>query len=51
MFCITEKALQRGGLVLSQFEEFLTSVCCEHSSMILMSHSHTDGLSEYTQHI
>jgi hypothetical protein len=46
-----EKALQRGGLVLSQFEEFLTSACCEHSSMILMSHSHTNGLNEYTQHI
>jgi len=43
--------LQRGELVLLQFEESLTSACCRHSLVILMSHSHMNDLDEYTQHI
>jgi len=51
MFCIIKKALQRGKLVLLQFEESLTSVYCGHSLVILTSHSHMNDLNEYTQHI
>jgi len=51
MFCIIKKALQRGELVLLQFEESLTLACCEHSLAILMSHSHMNDLDKYTQHI
>jgi hypothetical protein len=39
-FCVIKKALQRGELVLLQFEESLTSAYCEHSLVILTSHSH-----------
>jgi len=58
MFCVTEKALQRDeivlsedGLVLFQLEEFLTSAYREHDSVILTSHSHMNDLDEYTQYI
>jgi len=51
MFCVIKKALQRDRLILSQFEESLTSAYCEHDLVILMSHSHMNDLDEYTQHI
>ncbi len=51
MFCVIEKALQRDELVLSQFEESLTSAYCRHSSVILTSHSHMNDFDKYTQHI
>ncbi len=48
MFCVIEKALQKDELILSQFEESLTSAYCEHSSVILTSHLHTNDLDKYT---
>jgi len=51
MFCVIEKALQKGELVLSQFEESLTSAYYKHSSVILTSYSHINDLDKYTQHI
>ncbi len=51
MFCVIEKALQKGELVLLQFEESSTSAYCGHGLVILTSHPHMNDLDEYTQHI